>query len=173
MSTANRLVFSLHFLERFDGTAIGLGNISRSLLAERVADHHGGATANDIARLLIDGLLLKGKALLTEIADARLDNDFVAVEDWGEKVGVDIGHDGNDFSMVVVDVEHVLDVLLLAEVVVGKIGVVVDVTKTIHVVEANLYGDAVVEERLHGLDGTQVALGFLICSHCVMGKLGC
>ena len=57
-----------------------------------------------------------------------------------EEVGIDIRNDGGHILRVVVHLQDVVEILLFAEVVVGEIGVVVDVPQAVHVVEPNLNG---------------------------------
>ena len=84
----------------------------------------------------------------------RLDDDGVAIEDRQEEVGLDVGHDGGYADLAVVDVKDIDKVVLLAQVVEGEVGVVIDVAIAVHVVEAHLYGQSVAERlRLFGSRG--------------------
>ena len=115
------------------------------LCFEIEADHDGGTGADNLVAFGVDGSLLERETLVADVGDASFDFYGVAVEDGSDEVGADVCNDRNHFRGTIVHLENGGQIVLLPEVIVGKIGVVIDVTVTVHVVEANLYGQTVVK----------------------------
>lgn len=128
----------------FDGLAVALRKFSRLLGAEVAAYHHGGTLAHHLMGDGVDGTLLKGEAFGADMGDACFHCDAVGVENRSNEVGVDVGYHGYDLAETVVHAKNFAHVFVLAQIVVGKIGVVVDVAISVNIVEAYLYGNTVV-----------------------------
>lgn len=147
-------------LKGVDYLAIVGGHIGGLLRLDVEANHHRATLADDFARFSAHGALAERKTALADMADARLDDDLVTIENGLDKVGVDIGDNGSHFGVFVVYLQDFLKVFLFAEVVVGEVSVVVNMAELVNVVKAYLNGEAVVIYRVvyfyHGDKGNKI-----------------
>lgn len=116
------------------------GNIRRTLCLEREADHHGKASTDGALCPEVDSLLLQGEALLPDVTNTRFHHDLVVTENRLDEVCVDIGNDRHHILLTIVFGKHVVEVILLAQIIIGEVGVVIYVPEAVHVVEPDLYG---------------------------------
>ncbi len=90
-------------------------------------------------------LLKEGEALVAKTNDGCLNLYLVAEEYRMEEVGIDVCHYRHHAARTEIFGEYFREVFFLAEVVVGEVGVVVDMAEAIHIVEADLYVGLVME----------------------------
>ena len=118
-------------------------HLGRFLRFQIEADHHGAAFAHHAVLLHVHGTLVQRKTFIADVRYPRFDHDVVAVENRENKVGIDIGNHRHHLVGAVISLQHLVKVLLLAQVVVSKVSIIVDMAVAVDVVEANLHRQAV------------------------------
>lgn len=130
-----------------NGVTIGLRDIGGLLRVEIKAHHHRGTAAHLHARTGIDGPLQERKTLLPQMYNSRFHLNGVTQKYRRNKVGIDVGNYRHHLLRTEVGAEHMLQVVLLAQVVKGKVGIVVDMTVTVDIIKAYLNGNTPMEHR--------------------------
>ena len=86
-------------------------------------------------RLNVYRLLVEGNAFRPKARDARLHFDFVAVEDREEEISLDVCHHGHNVATVKLTVDEVHEIVFLAQVVIGEVSIIVDMSESVNVIK--------------------------------------
>lgn len=113
---------------------------------EVVEDHDGGAAALDFFCIDVKKLLFQMETLVPDMGDTCAAGDVVACFHLCHEVGFDMGHDDGDLLPIDI-LAGGGEILCLRGVIELEEDGVVYMAELVHVVEADLEGDYVVEER--------------------------
>ena len=78
---------------------------------------------------------MEGNAFRPKARDTRLHFDFVAVEDREEEVSLDVCHHGHNVAAVKLTVDEVHEIVFLAQVVIGEVSIIVDMSESVNVIK--------------------------------------
>ena len=121
-----------------DGPAEIFGHFDGGIILQRKTYHDGATVAYGLPRLPIDGALFERETFFPDMGDGCLHNDIIGAKYRSVKIGVDIYNYGQDVVRFSIEMKHLVKVIHLSKVVIGKIGVVVHMSEPIYIVEAYL-----------------------------------
>ena len=116
-------------------------------------NHDGLAFTHHTARRNVYCPLLKRETLVAKTATTSLHDNLVAIEDRGKKISLYISNNGYDVLQTEIRREYLTKILIFAQIVVGKITIVVDMTIGVKVIETDLNIQFAVEYRFHSMKG--------------------
>jgi hypothetical protein len=109
-----------------------------------IAHHDGAAFTLYLLSTCIDGTLKEGKALLAYPEHSGLKYYLIGIIDGCQKVGIHIGYDYGDALKDVMP-SHIQEIARLAHVEEREIGIVINMPKLVHIGEAELGREFVLE----------------------------
>lgn len=131
-------------LEGLYALAYIVGHEDGAALITVIAHHDGTALALDLLGTGIDGTLKEGEALLAYTEHSGLKHYLVGIIDGCQKVGIHIGYDDSDALKDVMP-SHIQEIARLAHVEERKVGIVINMPKLVHIGEAELGREFVLE----------------------------
>lgn len=131
-------------LEGLNALSHIVGHEDGAALITVIAHHDGAAFALYLLSTGIDGTLKEGKALLAYPEHSGLKYYLIGIIDGRQKVGIHIGYDyGNALKDVMPS--HIQEIARLAHIEEREIGIVINMPKLVHIGEAELGREFVLE----------------------------
>jgi hypothetical protein len=131
-------------LEGLNALSHIVGHEDGASLVTVIAHHDGAAFALDLLGTSIDGTLKEGKTLLAYPEHSGLKYYLIGIIDGCQKVGIHIGYDDGDALKDVMP-SHIQEIARLAHIEEREIGIVINMPKLVHIGEAELGREFVLE----------------------------